>query len=211
MTDEPRTEWVDLREVAKELGVDRRLLITLAERGEFPEVLMLGPRIRKVRRDLYAIWLERNVIGPNPPYAAATLPQADQAYRGSATKDYEAGKAQDPSDTKRRVVDSIRRRGGANLRSVWTIRTQPSPDAHFATFPEALVQPCIKAGTKTGDTVLDPFLGSGTTALVANKLGRDAIGCELNPEYVEIARKRIENGIGLFSTVHVERPEVLRA
>jgi len=79
---------------------------------------------------------------------------------------------------------------GANKRSVWTIATQPYPEAHFATFPEALVEPCILAGSKPGDTVLDPFLGSGTTAWVAQRLGRKCIGYELNPDYCELARKR---------------------
>jgi DNA modification methylase len=77
-----------------------------------------------------------------------------------------------------------------NKRSVWEIATQPYPEAHFATFPEALVQPCILAGCPEGGTVLDPFLGSGTTALVANTLGRRAIGIELNPAYLELARTR---------------------
>jgi DNA modification methylase len=79
---------------------------------------------------------------------------------------------------------------GRNKRSVWEIATQPYPEAHFATFPEALVQPCILAGCPEGGTVLDPFVGSGTTALVANTLGRKAIGIELNPAYLELAQHR---------------------
>jgi len=81
---------------------------------------------------------------------------------------------------------------GRNLRNVWTIATQPYPEAHFATFPEALPMKCIMAGTKQGDTVLDPFSGSATTGLVALKLGRKYIGIELNPEYQELAIKRIQ-------------------
>jgi len=80
---------------------------------------------------------------------------------------------------------------GRNLRSVWTIPTQSYSGAHFATYPEKLVEPCIKAGSKEGDVVLDPFCGSGTTGKVAVKLGRDFIGIELNPEYIELARERI--------------------
>ena len=82
---------------------------------------------------------------------------------------------------------------GRNLRTVWTIPTQPFKGAHFATFPHKLVEPCILAGTATGDVVLDPFAGAGTTGLVANKLGREFIGIELNPEYVELAEKRIRD------------------
>lgn len=80
---------------------------------------------------------------------------------------------------------------GRNLRSVWTIATQPFPEAHFATFPEAIPEKCIKAGSKIGDVVLDPFFGAGTVGLVAEKLNRKWIGIELNPEYCEMAKKRI--------------------
>jgi len=82
-------------------------------------------------------------------------------------------------------------RTGKNKRSVWTIPTHPTPEAHFAVFPEALVEPCVKAGSKSGDTILDPFSGSGTVALVARRLNRSSIGIELNPEYVQIQKKRL--------------------
>jgi len=81
--------------------------------------------------------------------------------------------------------------GTRNARSVWSIATQPYPEAHFATFPEELPSRCIRAGSAPGDTVLDPFGGSGTTGAVAVGLGRAAILCELNPAYVELARQRI--------------------
>jgi DNA modification methylase len=77
-----------------------------------------------------------------------------------------------------------------NLRSVWTIATQPYPGAHFATFPEALVEPCIKAGSPEGGTVLDPFGGSGTTARVANRLSRRAILIDLSTDYLDQAMVR---------------------
>jgi DNA modification methylase len=76
-------------------------------------------------------------------------------------------------------------------RSVWSINTKPIPDSHFATYPEELCGIPILAGSREGDTVLDPFMGSGTTAIVAKKYNRNYIGCELNPAYVEIAQKRI--------------------
>ncbi|MFM0218240.1 DNA-methyltransferase [Paraburkholderia caledonica] len=81
--------------------------------------------------------------------------------------------------------------GGANRRSVWTIPTTPYPGAHFATFPEALVEPCVLAGSRPGDIVFDPFFGSGTTGQVAARLGRKFIGCELNPAYEALQRDRI--------------------
>jgi DNA modification methylase len=81
---------------------------------------------------------------------------------------------------------------GRNVRSVWEIATQPYPEAHFATYPEELVRRCILAGSPVGGTVLDPFLGSGTTAHVARKHGRRTIGIELNRSYCELAAKRLQ-------------------
>jgi DNA modification methylase len=78
-----------------------------------------------------------------------------------------------------------------NRRSVWTVTTKPYSGAHFAVMPPDLVEPCIKAGCPEGGTVLDPFAGSGTTLAVAAQLGRSGIGCELNPEYIELANQRI--------------------
>lgn len=78
-----------------------------------------------------------------------------------------------------------------NARTVWSITTQPYPEAHFATFPEELPRRCILAGSAPGDTVLDPFAGSGTTLAVAVGNGRLGIGCELNPNYAALARNRI--------------------
>lgn len=79
-----------------------------------------------------------------------------------------------------------------NKRSVWEVATQPYSGAHFATFPPALIEPCILAGSRPGDIVLDPFMGSGTTAQVSQSLGRNWIGCELNPAYEKLQKKRTE-------------------
>ena len=87
-----------------------------------------------------------------------------------------------------------------NLRSVWTIPTQPYPEAHFATFPATIPERCIKAGSRLGDTILDPFCGSGTTGQVAIQLGRSFIGIELNPTYAELARRRIDVAAPLFAS-----------
>jgi site-specific DNA-methyltransferase (cytosine-N4-specific) len=77
-------------------------------------------------------------------------------------------------------------------RTVWDINTQPYSEAHLATFPPSLVRPCVRLTSKPGDLVVDPFSGSGTTALVAAKEGRRFPGIELNPEYLEIVRRRRE-------------------
>lgn len=81
--------------------------------------------------------------------------------------------------------------GLRNRRSVWTVTTRGFKGAHFATFPEALIEPCVLAGAPVGGVVLDPFMGAGTTGLVARKNGRNWIGCELNPDYAEMAMERI--------------------
>lgn len=84
---------------------------------------------------------------------------------------------------------------GRNKRSVWTITPKPFKGAHFAVFPPALVEPCVLAGSQTGDVVLDPFTGSGTTGMVAREHGRRFLGVELNPNYAAMAWERISNGV----------------
>jgi DNA modification methylase len=85
-----------------------------------------------------------------------------------------------------------------NKRNVWTIPTKPCKEAHFATFPKDLIEPCIKAGCPENGIVFDPFGGSGTTGIVAKSLNRKAILSELNPEYIEIAKVRINKEFGMF-------------
>ena len=79
---------------------------------------------------------------------------------------------------------------------VWTVATQPCAEAHFAMFPPKLIEPMILAGTKEGDTILDPFMGSGTTAIQAVRFHRHYLGCELNPEYVKMAERRMADMVG---------------
>ncbi|WP_174908051.1 DNA-methyltransferase [Burkholderia diffusa] len=81
--------------------------------------------------------------------------------------------------------------GRANKRSVWTVATTPYKGAHFATFPESLVEPCVLAGSRPGDVVFDPFFGSGTTGQVAQRLGRRFLGCELNSKYEALQHNRL--------------------
>ena len=91
--------------------------------------------------------------------------------------------------------------GKRNKRSVWTVPTKPFKCAHFATFPPDLIEPCVLAGGPEGGTVLDPFGGAGTTGLVAQQHNRDSILIELNPDYIEIAEKRLNNDAPLFNEV----------
>ena len=84
-----------------------------------------------------------------------------------------------------------------NKRSVWSVTKKPYKGAHFATFPPELIEPCVKAGSQEGDIILDPFMGSGTTATVAKSLNRDYIGCELHEEYGTLIQKRIRDYVPL--------------
>lgn len=107
----------------------------------------------------------------------------------------------DFAERERRKVSAGDVEGTRNKRSVWTVATQPFKEAHFATFPPELIEPCIKAGCPIGGMVLDPFGGAGTTGLVADRLQRDATLIELNPAYADMACKRIAADAGLFGAV----------
>lgn len=85
-----------------------------------------------------------------------------------------------------------------NKRDVWEVNTKPCKEAHFATYPFELIKPCILAGCPENGIVLDPFMGSGTTAIVARSLNRNYLGVELNPEYIKIAHKRLDKHLGMF-------------
>lgn len=92
--------------------------------------------------------------------------------------------------------------GKRNKRSVWEVNTRPFKEAHFATYPPELIEPCILAGCPTGGTVLDPFGGSGTTAGVALAHGRNAVLCELNPEYAEMVPARVAAICGMAVAIN---------
>jgi DNA modification methylase len=91
-----------------------------------------------------------------------------------------------------------------NKRSVWSVTTRPFAGAHFAVMPEALAEPCVLAGSAPGDTVLDPFSGAATVGVVATRNQRNYVGCELNPDYVAIAEKRLHDEGGMFVDLVVD-------
>lgn len=93
--------------------------------------------------------------------------------------------------------------GKRNRRSVWSIRTKPFKGAHFAVYPTELVEPCVLAGSKPNDTVLDIFSGSGTTGVVSLQNGRNYIGIELNPDYAQLSEQRLNDEVGLYGSVSV--------
>jgi DNA modification methylase len=114
----------------------------------------------------------------SPKYEKGVVP--GQAEHSMAAKGHERWKKNERGEYVR------------NKRSVWTIPTKPFKEAHFAVFPPELIEPCILAGCPAGGVVLDPFMGSGTTGMVAAMYQRNFIGFELNPEYCKMAEKRIE-------------------
>lgn len=114
-----------------------------------------------------------------------------RTFRGGGA--YTGGRAHDNSAQVERESHGNRENqtGRRNKRDVWTVSTNGFRGAHFAVFPEKLIEPCILAGSPLGGTVLDPFAGSGTTGVVAKRLRRDFIGCEINPDYAQMAADRI--------------------
>jgi site-specific DNA-methyltransferase (cytosine-N4-specific) len=147
------------------IGVPWRLAFALQERGWY------------LRSDL--VWNKPNA----QPESVTDRPTRSHEYLFMLSK----------SEKYRYDVDAVRGPNDRRLRSVWDLNTQPSRDAsgHFATFPESLAERCILLGSGEGDLVLDPFMGSGTTAIAAARLGRRFLGCELNPQYVQMAARRV--------------------
>lgn len=120
------------------------------------------------------------------PVAESTVERLNQP-----TLHQQEGSARVPGKTNGKMK-AVGRTDKRNRRSVWTVATRPYKGAHFATFPPALIEPCVLAGSRPGDIVLDPFMGSGTTAAVASQNGRKYLGCELNLEYKALQDKRLE-------------------
>jgi site-specific DNA-methyltransferase (adenine-specific) len=159
------------------LGIPWRLALALQEDGWY------------LRSDI--VWYKPNAM----PESVKDRPTRAHEYIFLLTKaeqyvyDYEA------------VMDT-NGSGRRNRRSVWFVNTQPFPDAHFATFPPTLIEPCVLAGSRPGDCVLDPFFGAGTVGLVCQAHGRNYLGIELRPEYIAIARRRLAAGNrGLFEVM----------
>jgi DNA modification methylase len=165
-----------------------------------------GPSdVRKMQEQIPRIG-GKTLTADDPLYAANQNTNIDKkrgvggTIRGSGNKERKLGGEADNGRLNTHLGSSIPWEGTLyrNRRSVWTIATQPFPEAHFATFPEGLVEPCILAGSKEDDLVLDPFAGAGTVGLVAMKCGRSFVGIEINPDYVTMASARITALAPLF-------------
>lgn len=126
---------------------------------------------------------------------------ADEKRAGLGRLNYR-GKRQGEEGTGQEAFVSIVDK--RNKRSVWSVNVKPYKEAHFATYPPELIQPCILAGSKEGDLVLDPFSGSGTTGEVALQHGRNYVGLELNPEYAKLSEKRLTEAVGMFGDVVIQ-------
>ena len=126
------------------------------------------------------------------PQKQESIERVQRGWNGDGDRGYPNGPQNHLKDYMGMPKEKAESLGGRNARSVWTITTKPYKGAHFAVFPPEIPEKCIKAESKIGDSVLDPFNGSGTTGVVAKSLGRDYIGIDLNPEYIEMAQKRID-------------------
>jgi DNA modification methylase len=127
------------------------------------------------------------------PLASSSLTRLNQDIKNQ--KGSARGNGGRKTNGNMKAVGNLEKR---NKRNVWTITTKPFKEAHFATFPPDLIEPCIKAGCPENGIVLDPFAGAGTTGIVARSLNRTAILIELNPEYIEISKNRIDKEFGMF-------------
>jgi len=209
------------RECWRVLRDDGTLWLNLGDSFLNKQILGIPWRVAFALQD--AGWILRSDIvwsKPNPmPESVTDRPTRAHEYIFLLTKSgryyYDADAIKEPSvypddnrkarskpDQKRMPTEQIAgvRPGSAtyttrNKRSVWTVPSAPYKDAHFATFPPALIEPCVLAGCPVGGKVLDPFNGSGTTGAVACAHGRNYIGIELNPDYIEISHARIAAAI----------------
>ncbi len=160
------------------------------------EYIFLMTKSARYYWDAEAIKEESVTLDPRRPYGGEGAWQLDgrpEEQRGNG----KLRKRTDPIGGRSHAERGQHSEGGViseythrNRRSVWTINTEPFPEAHFATFPTEIPRLCILAASKSGDVVLDPFAGSGTTIMVANELGRRGVGLELNPEYCQMADRR---------------------
>lgn len=130
------------------------------------------------------------LLSKSPRYYFDSEAMQEDAVKGTSGSSFNKGKTAGHQLGRSSNAERVEN-GKRNRRSVWTVATRPYKGAHFATFPPALIEPCILAGSRPGDIVLDPFMGSGTTAEVAILHGRQYLGCELNEEYRGLQDARV--------------------
>lgn len=184
------------------------------EAVKMPSAPETGPRLARKKREVIRDGGDSDNVGALVVSGGGYAPPGQPPHQGARPdRKRGVGPRHAHLDTNHLTLSGYPRGEGRLLRNyepdlsaivspeVWHIPTAGFSEAHFATFPPALVAPCIKAGCPEGGIVLDPFGGAGTTGLVADRLGRDSILIELNPDYAEMARRRIEDDAGLFARV----------
>lgn len=177
-------------------GIPWRVAIALQENGWYlrqdiiwhkPNVMPESVKDRCTKSHEYIFLLTKSpkyYFDSKAMREPGVIPAGTKGAKGSVERQNQPGVNARPPEYK--IYDGFR-----NKRSVWTVRTKPFKGAHFATFPPQLIEPCILAGCPENGIVIDPFIGSGTVAMVAKKHKRNFIGVELNPEYVKLAEQRL--------------------
>ena len=217
-----RPEWLENAGVKPKdlIGIPWRVALALQQDGWYlrsdiiwhkPNPMPESVRDRPTKSHEYVFLLTKSPkyyydhVAVKVEASSATIERNKHKYNG-AFKNQFLGTPNEKRWQEGRLIENptFAQDGKANRRSVWTIPTKSFKGAHFAVMPEALVEPCVLAGSQEGDTVLDPFTGSGTVAVVANRHGRNFIGTELNPEYAEIARERITASNPMFNEVEIK-------
>jgi len=182
------------------LGVPWRVAFALQEDGWYlrqdiiwhkpnPMPESVTDRCTKAHEYLFLLTKSERYYFDNAAMQEPATGGAPGNKRHKYTDAYEAS-ASEEHRTKANLLN-VGARGTRNRRSVWTVTTKPYKGAHFATFPPALIEPCILAGSRSGDLVMDPFNGSGTTGAVALQHGRRYVGIELNEKYIDLTRERL--------------------
>ena len=211
------TVWLNLGDTYRDgrlLGIPWRVALALAEDGwllrsdivwQKPNAMPSSVKNRPTPDHEYVFLLTRSaryhydadaIREPHVTFTEQSRMRGGRRHLGKRGGTPEAGKNGGDHNLHDGRWDQAFHPGGRNKRTVWSVPLGKCREAHFAVFPEALIEPCIRAGCPPRGVVLDPFIGAGTTAIVSRRLGRRFVGFELVPEYVELAERRIAAAVG---------------
>ena len=206
------TLWLNLGDTYRQgrlLGIPWRVALALQDAGwhlradiiwHKPNAMPSSVRTRPTTDHEYLFLLSKSasyhydadaIREPHVTFTEQSRMRGGRGHFGKRAGTPERGKNQGNGNLHDARWDEYFHPAGRNRRTVWSVPLGKFREAHFAVFPEALIEPCVKAGCPPGGVVLDPFMGSGTTAVVCRRLGRHFLGFELIPEYVELARRRL--------------------
>ena len=206
------TLWLNLGDTYRRgrlLGIPWRVALALQDAGwhlradivwHKPNAMPSSVRTRPTTDHEYLFLLSKSaryhydadaIREPHVTFTERSRMRGGRGHFGKRAGTPERGKNQGNGNLHDARWDEYFHPAGRNRRTVWSVPLGKFREAHFAVFPEALIEPCVKAGCPPGGVVLDPFVGSGTTAVVCQRLGRHYLGFELIPEYVELARRRL--------------------